>query len=221
MQIITTPPSVSLVETSPTKIIHDVRSLEKRVDAMVLKAGVNDALLRQQLAERHAKMRARMQKRNGIRIAKFRGKMDADVAHVMDEVICKVEEVKLPAISAAGIDAIVLKAQMGADMVQAELNERRAAMIKRLEAKNKELLAKVGAVCDREDERLEDAIQNQREVRLPAGGGLVESSLESGSGEDEQEQSLVQLERRVDRMVVSAGRTPQRCSSISTPAIKK
>ena len=189
----------------PSSTSIDIRTLNQRVDAMTLKAGVNDALLRKQLADRHAKMRARMKKRNGIRIAKFRGKLDADVAHVLDEVLNKDEEVKLPAISEARIDAIVLNAQMGADLVRTELNRRRAAMLKRLEAKNKERLAKVQAACVGEERTLEEAIQVQGKAQLLAGGGFVETSMDAGSDVEEQEHSLIKLARRVDRLVIAAG----------------
>merc|ERR1712072_891665 len=199
----------AIIDTAPAKIVKDLRSLEQRVDAMVFKAGVNDVLLRVQLAERHTKMQARMKKRNEIRMAKFKGKLNADVAHVMDDVLNKGSEVKLSAILDARINAIVLKAQMGADSVQKELNNRREAMLKRLEARNGLRMAKVQTICEDESTTVEHQILNNKDatIRLPAGGGITEVSLEeaTGSDSDEQEQSLVQLERRVDRLMVAAG----------------
>ena len=73
-----------LAETAPTNIVRDMRSLERRVDAIMVRAGMNDAVLKQQLADRHAKMMARTRQRNRIRAAKFKGKVDADVAHVLE-----------------------------------------------------------------------------------------------------------------------------------------
>ena len=206
--VLATAEQQALVDTAPTKILQDLRSLEQRVDAMVFNAGVNDALLRQQLAERHAKMQARMEKRNGIRMTKFKGKLNADVAHVMDDVLNYGSEVKLPAMLDARINAIVLKAQMGAGMIQKELNARREAMLKRLEGRNKKRLVKIQMVCEEERNTVEHQILNNKEatIQLPAGGGIEEVSLDEECGKnDEQEQSLVQLERRVDCLIVASG----------------
>ena len=110
-----------LVDSAPTRIIESVRALERRVDVLVLRSGINDTLLRQQLADRHAKMIMRTRQRNSIRVAKFQGKVDADVAHVFEDVMGKREEVTLPAILHACINEIVLKAEMGVATVRLEL----------------------------------------------------------------------------------------------------
>ena len=54
--------------------MESMRSLERRVDMLVLRSGMNDALLRQQLADRHVKMMARVAGIQ-IRAAKFKGKV--------------------------------------------------------------------------------------------------------------------------------------------------
>ena len=199
-------------ELAPTQIRQNLRSLEQRVDAMVCQAGLNDSLLRQQLAERHAKMQARMQQRNGIKMAQFKGKMKADVQHAMDAVFQHGQELQLPALLEAEINAMVLTASLGTALVQQELNTRRVAMVQRLERTLATRLAKVRAVCDDEKNKVEQLIgaQNQAAtVQLLVGGGIVEDKESAHNDSDEQNQSLVQLERRVDRLMVVAGSDAQ------------
>ena len=124
----------------------------------------------------------------------------------------KGEPVTLPAIPESRIDEIVLRAEMGMATVRSELDERRAAMLKRLAKKNEARLARVKAACEAEDKLVEKTIQDEAgaEIQLSEGGGLPDESLEGiGGGEDsegaEQAQSLVKLERRVDRLLVTAG----------------
>ena len=69
----------STVGTAPSLLkIDGIESIEIRVDALVLRAGMNQDILQQQLIVRHEQMLKRIQQRNQIRKSRLQKKIEAE-----------------------------------------------------------------------------------------------------------------------------------------------
>ena len=95
-------------------------------------------------------MKARVKQRNKIRRARLSGKLDAEAVSTKAQ-LSKGKDVALPSIPEANINAIILKAQMDAEVVKTELSTRKAAMLDQLAKRNKAKLERTKKKCEEEN----------------------------------------------------------------------
>ena len=163
----------STVGTDPSlpKIngIESIESIEIRVDALVLRAGMNQDILQQQLIVRHEQMLKRIQQRNQIRKSRLQKKIEAETIQTK-AALANGKEVNLPSIPEARIDAIVLRAQMGAEIIEKELDTRKTAMLHRLALRNKKKLKRVQQSCASENAQVMALVESS--------GGCIAETIE-------------------------------------------
>ena len=128
-------------------------------------------------------MKARVRQRNRIRKSRLSGKIDTEAQQTKAK-LASGADVRLPSIPDARINEIILRAQMGAEVVNNELSTRKTAMLLRLEKRNKAKLERKKALCEAEKIRVN--------VQMEAGGGKCATALELPAEErsDDEEDSL-------------------------------
>jgi hypothetical protein len=148
---------------------HSLIQLERCVGRLVIAAGTDAKQVKQNLEERHAQMMSRAQQRNRIRLGRLSGKFDAEELKTRQDLEAGFE-LTLPSMSDTQIIAFTLRAQMGAQVVNDEIQLRKSRVLERLHRRNQAQLESKSALCDFE----------MREVmaQVEASGGKMEITLE-------------------------------------------
>jgi hypothetical protein len=155
--------------------------LERRANRLIVASGADVLQLQEYLKQRHTQMKARVVQRNKIRKARLANKLDAEALNAKAE-LAKGKQVELPSIPDMQIDAMVLLAQMSAQVVNNELGTRKAAMLARLAKRNQAKLERKKLICNEETKQIS--------LLLEAGGGTVTKALELPAEDTSEDDSL-------------------------------